>query len=217
MEAPEERGRRAWRGSGGRSPACKPARAPRRRRRAPDCREGGEEGGAGAEDDGDLARLDAAPGGEALGVGEVGVEDGDSPVAEALAQAGNGLGGEGDLRERRRGFGARCLQGLGGGAEIDLGLSGAGDAEEEEVAGLAGTFYGLRRWRRWRACWIAVGGWGFGEWGCWSLSRWSTAFEEARGRGGHLRVASVTPAIALISPAVRPRRSASCIFMRTRA
>ena len=32
-----------------------------------------------------------------------------------------------------------------------------------------------------------------------------------------LRVASVTPAIALISGAVRAVRSASCIFMRTRA
>ena len=95
--------------------------------------DGGEDGGAGTNNDACFAGADAVPFVEAFALGEVGVEDGDliDEFVEAGFEALDGLGGEGDLGdEDDDGFAE--VEGGFGGLEVNFGFSGAGDAVEKD-------------------------------------------------------------------------------------
>ena len=104
--------------------------------------EGGEDGGAGADDDFGDSLADAVPFVEAFALGEGGVQDGDEfgGLAEAGLEALHGLGGEGDFGEKDD-DGFSGFEGGLGGLEVDFGFAGAGDAVEED--GLAFGVGGL--------------------------------------------------------------------------
>ena len=96
----------------------------------------GEDRRARADADLRLAAAQPLPLVEALAVGEGAVEDGEA-VAEAGAEAGDGLRGEADLGDeddRAAPAGERRLDRR----QVDLGLARAGDAVEELLAGRAG-------------------------------------------------------------------------------
>ena len=96
----------------------------------------GEDRRARADADLRLAAAQALPLVEALAVGEGAVEDGEA-VAEAGAEAGDGLRGEADLGDqddRPAAAGERRLDRR----QVDLGLARAGDAVEELLAGRVG-------------------------------------------------------------------------------
>ena len=97
----------------------------------------GEDGGARADADAGLAAAQAAPLVEALAGGEGRVEDGEA-VAEAGAEAGDGLRREADLGDEDDRAAAARERRLDRG-EVDLGLAGAGDAVEELGARGAGV------------------------------------------------------------------------------
>ena len=90
-----------------------------------------EHGGAGAHDDARLPAGDPLALVAALGFGEARVEAGHG-VAEASAEAGEDLRGEGDLRHEHD-RGASALERLGARAEIDLGLPAAGRTVQKEA------------------------------------------------------------------------------------
>lgn len=100
-----------------------------------------EQRAAGAHDDFGRAAFDEIPLIVALAVAHAGVHDGHR-VAEAPAETGDGLGGEGDLRHEHDGaapLGQRALDGL----QVHLGLAGAGDAVHEHHAPVARGLGGL--------------------------------------------------------------------------
>jgi hypothetical protein len=102
--------------------------------------EGGEDGGAGTDDDAGFAGADAVPFVEAFSLGEVGVEDGDliDEGVEAGFETLDGLGGEGDFGDEDNDLFTEVEGGLGG-LEVDFGFSGAGDAVEEDGFGFFGV------------------------------------------------------------------------------
>ena len=97
--------------------------------------EGGEEGGAGPEDDGGFAVSDAHPVGHALAGGKVAVHDSDLG-AEPGAELGDHLGGEGDFRDEIEDL-TTGLERFFGAAEVDLGFAGTGDAVKEKPLGFS--------------------------------------------------------------------------------
>ena len=95
--------------------------------------QGGEEGGAGADDDAALAGPHLAPLLAGFGGAQAGVAHGDLS-GEAGLEAGDGLGRECDFGDQRD-HGFAVGEGVGCGVEVDLGFAAAGDAVEEEGVG----------------------------------------------------------------------------------
>ena len=95
--------------------------------------EGGEDGGAGPDDDFGDSLADAVPFVEAFALSEGRVQDGDKlgGLAEAGLEALHGLGGEGNFGQKDDDRFASGECGLGG-LKVDFSFSGAGDAVEED-------------------------------------------------------------------------------------
>lgn len=94
---------------------------------------GGEDGGAGPDDDVGAVFVDLEPFVVALAFGEVGVKDGNAffAVGEARFEAFDGLRGEGDFGDEDEG-GLILGENVGDGLEVEFGFAGAGDAVEED-------------------------------------------------------------------------------------
>jgi hypothetical protein len=101
---------------------------------------GGEDGGAGANDDAGFAIAHAPPFAGAFDVAESGMEDGDAfeACAEPGATEAADPEGESDFRDKDDG-GFSAGESFLDGAEIDFGFSAAGDAEEEADAEFGGV------------------------------------------------------------------------------
>ncbi len=97
--------------------------------------DGGEDGGARADDNTGAALTDLVPFVMALAGGEVAVEDGDEGPLRAAGETGletlDGLWRQRYFRHEDDGAPAH-FQGAGDGLQIDFGLAAAGDAVEEE-------------------------------------------------------------------------------------
>ena len=101
-----------------------------------------EDRAARPDADARLAGAQAAPLVVALPRAELGVQDRDG-VAEARHEAVDHLRRQADLGHEDQ-HAAPLGQRLGGGAQVDLGLAGAGDAVQEQAAGRLGADLGQR-------------------------------------------------------------------------
>ena len=106
--------------------------------------EGGKDGAAGADDDVGAAFMDFEPFVVALAIAEVAVEDGDAVLAvgETGFEALDGLRGEADFGDQDEG-GFAGGEHAGDGLQEDLGFAAAGDAVQEQGAGLGGVGEGV--------------------------------------------------------------------------
>src|SRR5262249_55733021 len=96
--------------------------------------DGGEDGGAGADNDVGLAVADLVPLVVAFAGAEVAVEDGDVLVSEAGAETFDGLWREGNFPDGGDGVFA-VAEGVFDGLEVDFGFAAAGDAVDEDGFG----------------------------------------------------------------------------------
>ncbi len=110
-----------------------------------ECGERCEDGGAGADDDGRVAREDSLAFVAALGLGETGVEQRNG-VLEARAEAADGLWRQGDLGHEDDRAAPGCGSGLAR-ADVDLRLPAARRAGEEDVSASCREQFGDARER----------------------------------------------------------------------